>query len=145
MEHKTEKKPNLLIVEDDYENQRFLQLFLRKYLNVDVCDSSESFYEKMNLNKYDILLMDISIKGKKNGLELTQELKNNSDTSSIPIICYTAHALHKDRLNALDAGCDVYISKPSDIYYLLNSIFLLLQTRGRIISESFNLPGFATT
>jgi len=58
MEHKTEKKPNLLIVEDDYENQRFLQLFLRKYLNVDVCDSSESFYEKMNLNKYDILLMD---------------------------------------------------------------------------------------
>lgn len=145
MEYTNEEKPKLLIVEDDLENQRFLQLFLKRYLAVDVCDSSDSFYEKMNSNNYDILLMDISIKGKKNGLELTQELRKNSMTSNIPVICYTAHAFYKDRLNALDAGCDVYISKPSDIYYLLNSIFMLLRNKGRIISESFNSPGFAVT
>jgi len=58
-------KPKLLITEDDYENQKFLELFLKKYFTIDICDSSESFYALIYNHKYDIILMDISIKGKK--------------------------------------------------------------------------------
>ncbi|MEW6701187.1 MAG: response regulator [Bacteroidota bacterium] len=122
-----EEKPRLLVTEDDYENRKFLQLFLKKYFLVDVCDSSESFYDLMKKEKYNIILMDISIKGKKNGLELTKELKSDPNYCDIPVICYTAHALNKDRINALEAGCDVYISKPSDIRTLLNTLFDLLR------------------
>lgn len=140
-----EQKPRLLITEDDFENQKFLELFLKKYFTIDICDSSEAFYALMNNGKYDIILMDISIKGKKDGLELTRELKNNPNYSNIPVICYTAHAFNKDRLNALDAGCDVYLSKPSDIHTLLNSLFDLLREKGIALVGSNHIQGFATS
>ena len=140
-----EQKPKLLITEDDYENQKFLELFLKKYFTIDICDSSESFYALMNNEKYDIILMDISIKGMKDGLELTRELKKNPNYSNIPVVCYTAHAFNKDRLNALDAGCDVYLSKPSDIHTLLRSLFDLLRERGKFLVEPSHVQGFATS
>lgn len=145
MGNTAEQKPRLLITEDDYENQKFLELFLKKYFTIDICDSSESFYALINKEKYDIVLMDISIKGKKDGLELTRELKNDPNYSNIPVICYTAHAFNKDRLNALDAGCDAYLSKPSDIHTLLNSLFDLLREKGKSIVGSNHIQGFATS
>ncbi len=141
----TEAKPRLLIAEDDFENQKFLQLFLNRYFTVDICDSSLTFYELLSNEKYDIILMDISIKGEKNGLVLTKELKNNPDYSAIPIICYTAHAFNKDRINALEAGCDLYLSKPSDIHTLLNALFDLLKAKGKYLMGPINLMHFATS
>ncbi len=128
-------KPRLLITEDDFENRKFLEIFLKRYFQVDVCDSSESFYNLIGKHNYDIILMDISIKGRKNGLELTKEMKSNPELCNIPIVCYTAHAFNKDRLNALDAGADAYISKPSDIRVLLNSLIDLLKGKGFDITD----------
>ncbi len=145
MGNTTEEKPRLLITEDDFENQKFLQLFLKKYFMVDICNSSESFYNLMNREKYDIILMDISIKGDKNGLDLTREVRNNPDFSEIPVVCYTAHAFNKDRINALDAGCDIYLSKPSDIHTLLNALFDLLKLRGKYFLGSSPNQSFVTT
>lgn len=141
----TEAKPRLLIAEDDLENQKFLQLFLNKYFTVDICDSSLTFYELLDKEKFDIILMDISIKGEKNGLQLTRELRKNPDYSAIPIVCYTAHALNRDRINALEAGCNVYLSKPSDIHTLLNALFDLLSTKGKSLMGSNSLLTFVTT
>jgi len=138
-------KPKLLITEDDFENQKFLELFLKKYFLIDICDSSESFYALINNNKYDIILMDISIKGKKDGLELTRELRKDPNYFNIPVICYTAHAFNKDRINALDAGCDMYLSKPSDIHTLLNSLFDLLKEKSNTLVGPNHIQGFATS
>jgi CheY-like chemotaxis protein len=68
--------------------------------------------------------MDISIKGSKNGLELTKELKASKEFSHIPIIAVTAHAFASDRINSLAAGCDNYLSKPLTKESLLNMIAL---------------------
>jgi DNA-binding response OmpR family regulator len=130
MVNSNELKPKLLITEDDLENQKFLQFFLKRYFFVETCDSSDTFYKKINNENYDIILMDISIKGNKNGLELTRELKSNPNLAKILVVCYTAHAFNIDRINALDAGCDAYISKPTDVYALLNSLINLLQAKG---------------
>jgi DNA-binding response OmpR family regulator len=135
-------KPRLLITEDDIENQKFLELFLKRYFEVDVCDSSDSFYDFMKSNNYDIILMDISIRGNKNGLELTTELKNNPDYAEIPVICYTAHAFNRDRVNAFKAGCDAYLSKPSDIRTLLNSLLDMLKKSKKEFSFDYPLPKY---
>lgn len=123
-------KPKLLITEDDLENRKFLEILLKRYFLVDICDSSDTFYNLIGKKNYDIILMDISIKGKKNGLELTKEMKSNPALRDIPILCYTAHAFNKDRNNALDAGCDYYLSKPADIQTLLDSLAGLLKGKG---------------
>lgn len=140
-----EAKPKLLIAEDDFANQEFLQMFLKRYFLVAICDSADAFYDLLSKEKYDIILMDISIKGEKNGLDLTKELRKNQDYCDIPIICYTAHAFHKDRINALEAGCDIYLSKPSDIHTLLNALFNLLRSRGKFLIGLNGNKGFATS
>ncbi len=89
------EKPKILITEDDVENQKFLKMFLQRNFIVDICDSEISFYECLQKNDYDVILMDISLKGKKNGLELTKELKANPEYKNIPVVCLTAHAFKK--------------------------------------------------
>ncbi len=106
------KKFNLLIVEDDAENQSFLKVFFRKKFNVDVCDSSETFYEKMQDRKVDVIIMDISLRGDKDGLELTREVRENPETKDIIIVGLSAHAFQRDRENAMRAGVDVFLTKP---------------------------------
>lgn len=112
MTQNTKEKPKLLIVEDDYENQKFLQIFLRRKFDLELCDSSETFYEKLNKSKFDIILMDISLKGKKDGLQLTKELRDLDEYKDLPIIGLSAHAFQRDKENAYNAGVDVFITKP---------------------------------
>lgn len=124
-----QEKPWLLIVEDDFENQKFLQFFLRRYFNTEVCDSAETFYQKMKEHKFDIILMDISLKGKKDGLKITKELRNSVEYSNIPIVALSAHAFQKDKDNAYEAGVDLFITKPVPNEILLDSLFSTLSQK----------------
>lgn len=118
----SQTKPKILVTEDDYENQKFLEMFLRRKFEVSICDSEQSFYEKLKNNKFDIILMDISLRGNKNGLELTRELRKIKGYENVPVICLSAHAFKKDRENALDAGVDVFLTKPVENNVLMNTL-----------------------
>jgi PAS domain S-box-containing protein len=112
----------VLIVEDDLLNQKTIKRFIENRYSVIITDSSDSALEILNKNKVDIILMDISIWGKKNGLELTKELKASKEFSHIPVIAVTAHAFEEDKQNALRAGCEGYLAKPFSKEILLNMI-----------------------
>ena len=127
----TEIKPRLLIAEDDFENQKFLRLFLNKYFTIDICDSSIDFYELLNKEKYDIILMDISIKGEKNGLVLTRELRKQSKYKDLPIVGLSAHAFQKDKDNAYNAGVDVFLTKPVQNDVLMESLVKTLEEKSQ--------------
>jgi len=126
---RSEEKPRILITEDDFENQKFLKLFLKRKFEVEICDSDKSFYEQINNKKFDIILMDISLKGEKNGLELTQEIRKNPQLKDIPIVCLTAHAFKKDKENALNAGVDFFLTKPVENEVLMNTLFEILNRK----------------
>ena len=121
-EQEAEEGKTILAVEDDKLNQTIIKKFLRKRYKIFFADSSEGAMKILKMEKVDIILMDISIKGEKNGLELTKELKASKEFSHIPIIAVTAHAFDHDKKNALDAGCDRYLSKPFTKERLLNVI-----------------------
>lgn len=142
MEEQEVKKPRILIAEGDQDNRHFLKLYLKKYFAPDTCESAEELYELLSQNNYDIILMDIALKGNKDGVQLIQELKNNETYAQIPILCYTTFAMNRDRINALNAGCDMYLTKPADIKTLLYYLFTLLRKKGK----NFTAPvinGFA--
>lgn len=122
-------KPKLLIVEDDIENQKFLRIFLRKKFDLDFCDSAESFYEKLNETKFDIILMDISLRGTKDGLQLTKELREDPKRKNMPIVGLSAHAFQKDKDNAYRAGVDVFITKPVYGNVLMDSLISTLEQK----------------
>lgn len=118
----TSKLPTILIVEDDLENQKFLKIFLKKFFEVKACDNAEDCYAILNTHSIDIILMDISLKGTKDGFQLTKELKPHSKFGSIPIIGLSAHALPKDKDNAYNAGIDLFLTKPVDAKILLDAL-----------------------
>lgn len=78
----------------------------------------------------DVILMDVGLPGM-NGWDATRLLKRSPDTSAIPIIALTAHALNSDRELARDAGCDEYETKPVDFTRLLGKIDSLTAQEGR--------------
>jgi PAS domain S-box-containing protein len=112
----------VLIVEDDKINQLTIQKFLEKKYSTIITDSSDDVLDILKINKVDIILMDISIWGKLNGLELTKVLKTSEEFSHIPVIAVTAHAFEDDKQNAVEAGCDSFLAKPFSKESLLEMI-----------------------
>jgi CheY-like chemotaxis protein len=115
-------KPKILIAEDDRESQKFLNLILRKKYDVDFCDSANEFSERISGKDYNIIIMDITLKGEKNGLSLIKELKLSQAHSNIPIVGLSAHVFSQDKKRAIEAGVDVYLTKPIVNKKLLDTI-----------------------
>jgi CheY-like chemotaxis protein len=119
-------KPLILIVEDDSINQMTIKRFLDKSYDSIVSKSSGAAIDLLRNNKIDLILMDISILGEKNGLELTKDLKSSKEYSHIPVIAITGAAFEVDRQNALESGCDNFLAKPFSKLELLDMINLYL-------------------
>ncbi|MCX7875058.1 MAG: response regulator [Melioribacteraceae bacterium] len=121
------KLPVLLIVEDDKENLKYLKLLLRNIFIIEDCDNAEDFHSLINSKTIDIILMDITIHGSKDGLQLTKEIKSNPKFVNIPIVVLTAHAFQKDKLNATEVGVDKFLTKPVDGIILRNTLLELVK------------------
>jgi len=78
-----------------------------------------------------LILMDIGLP-EMDGWQATRLLKKNPQTSAIPIIALTAHALLTDREKAREVGCDDYDTKPIEFGRLLDKIEALLVARGTV-------------
>jgi len=106
------QKYKLLVVEDDEDSQRFLKLFLKREFVISMSNSGETFYDELENDAFDVILMDVSLRGEKDGLQLTREIKNNDKYKHIPVVALTAHAYQRDRAEALKAGGDFFLTKP---------------------------------
>ena len=111
----------VLIVEDDMINARVFSKILTKRggLAVKHTENVDEVIQIAESGEIDVILMDVSLshsvyQGKPvDGIRITQMLKANSATATLPIILVTAHAMDGDRENFLQqSGADGYISKP---------------------------------
>lgn len=59
-----------------------------------------------------VILMDMSLPGKLNGLDIVEKLRADTSFDRTPIIALTAHAMPEDEKKSLAAGCDEHITKP---------------------------------
>lgn len=107
-------QPRILIVEDNEANQLLERAVLEMDgFEVEVVGSASEAEDVIRGQSPDLVLMDVQLPGE-DGLSLTRRLKANAQTSSIPVVALTAHAMLGDRELALNAGCAGYISKPID-------------------------------
>jgi CheY-like chemotaxis protein len=68
-----------------------------------------------------LILMDVALPGL-DGHAATRMLKADPETSRIPIIALTAHAMKGDEERAREAGCDGYVTKPLDARVVLKAV-----------------------
>ncbi len=102
----------ILIVEDNPENMRLLEMVLRakNYTLLKATDGEEALNIAMR-ERPDLIIMDIQLP-KMNGLEVTRKLRETPAFSHTPIIAITAYAMKGDKERVIEAGCDAYLSKP---------------------------------
>ncbi len=115
-------KPVILLVEDDINNRKTLEVILKgKYETPGAVSVNEA---KMQLSKHqvDLIILDLSLEGDEDGLDLVAFIKADKGLKDIPIIAVTAHAFITDRDNVLNAGCNDYMSKPINIKSLLDMV-----------------------
>jgi two-component system, cell cycle response regulator DivK len=98
----------LLLVEDNEMNRDMLSRRLqRKGFQVVMAVDGEDGIKKALSEAPDLILMDMSLP-LLDGWEATRRLKASPETSAIPVLALTAHAISGDRERAIDAGCDDY-------------------------------------
>ena len=105
-------KKRLLVVEDDPNSQKLAELILRKDFDLHFADSV--YGAKQILDKHDIhlILLDLSLKGNEDGLDLARFVRNESNQKLLPIIALTAHAFTTDREKCFEVGCNEFLTKP---------------------------------
>ncbi len=117
-----EMMPVILAVEDDKASRDYLGIVLKKKYNLIFANSADEALQLLLENEVNLILMDISIRGSMNGLELTRKIRTELKNTDLPIIALTAHAFEKDKLSSLDAGCNLHLTKPLFRNDLLNAI-----------------------
>ena len=100
---------HILVVDDDDG----IRSLVKKYLNenlflVTTADSAEDALEKINIIKFDLIVLDIMMPGK-SGLEFLRENRKELET---PVILLTAKAEIDERVEGLEVGADDYLPKP---------------------------------
>ena len=116
----------VLLVEDNELNRDMLsRRLLRKGYEVLTAVDGNEGVEKAVAHKPDLILMDMSLPVL-DGWEAARLLKSSPQTSSIPIIALTAHAMSGDKEAAIGVGCDDYDTKPIDLPRLLEKMEALL-------------------
>jgi CheY-like chemotaxis protein len=115
--------PKILLVEDNEINRDMLSRRLKRN-GFDVCCAVDgpSGVAMATSERPDLILMDVALGATMDGWEATELIKKTPDTSTIPVIALTAHALASDREKSVNVGCSDFDTKPVDLPRLLGKI-----------------------
>jgi two-component system cell cycle response regulator DivK len=116
----------ILIVEDNKADVRLLKDILERH-GYETLQTGDG-WKAINLalaHLPSLILMDIQLL-EISGLEITRRLRDDNRARHIPIVAVTAFAMEWHEREALDSGCDAYISKPISILGFLDTVESLL-------------------
>jgi len=124
MENKT-----ILIVDDDEKNIKLLKAYLQaeEYRIFQALNGEDALKMVNNFNP-DVILLDVMMPGI-DGFEVCKRLKTDEKTKMIPVVMVTALREREDRIKALEAGADDFLSKPVNKTELLVRVKSLLRIK----------------
>ena len=109
----------ILVVDDEPQLRRALRSTLSALgFIVDDAETGEAALEKLREERFDLVLLDINMPGL-SGIETCRAVRARSDIS---ILMLTVRDRAEDKIQALDAGADGYVTKPFDVNELLARI-----------------------
>ena len=131
----TEARGKTVLLVEDNEDNRIVYATMLKHYGYRVVETAngEDVVEIAREENPDLVLMDISLPGI-DGWTATQRLRDEEETSHIPVVAVTAHALPEDRAKAEAVDCNGYLTKPCEPRRLLEEV-------QRIIGEASDNGG----
>jgi CheY-like chemotaxis protein len=113
----------VLYVEDHEAQRDVIGRILGLYgYEVDVACNGEEGVKKVREWHPDVVLMDIRMPGRIDGLVAIRQLRNGPDAVNIPIIVISAWGSAKHKMQALKAGADAHFTKPVSMNELIGII-----------------------
>ncbi|WP_170179680.1 hybrid sensor histidine kinase/response regulator transcription factor [Flavivirga rizhaonensis] len=125
------KDHTIVVVEDNDELRAYLKLILGNYYNVYTANNGQDGLGLIQEENPDLIISDI-VMPEINGLELCKKIKENFETSHIPIILLTAKSFDNQIVEGIDSGADAYITKPFNKDILISKINNLIQGRVKL-------------
>lgn len=125
-------KEKILIVDDEKDIARMIDYNLKKEgFRTELAYNGEEALRLTDREQPDLILLDLMLPGK-DGLEICRILKNDSRTSSVPVIMLTAKTHEADKIVGLEMGADDYVTKPFSPKELIARIKAVLRrVKGR--------------
>lgn len=131
-------KQTILIIDDEIDILWFISdIFASKY-NIIPVSSSLEVESMLNTIHPDIILCDINMP-KLDGIELTSIIKSKKITAHIPLIIISAKQGVEEQIKGINAGAELYITKPFNVDYLKTSVERLVN-RKSVLKEYFMSP-----
>jgi two-component system KDP operon response regulator KdpE len=127
----------VLVVEDDTSLRRALRTSLRaRALDVIECATAEEGLVVVADGRADVVLLDLGLPD----LDGIEALRRMRSFSEVPVVVLTARDRQQDKIDALDAGADDYVTKPFDIEELLARVRAAL----RRVPQQSSVPAVVT-
>ena len=117
-------QPTILVIEDQEQLRRFLRVTLgTQSYRVIEAETGASGLEQAALSKPDLIILDLGLPDV-DGIEVTRRIRQWTTT---PIIVVSARGKEQDKVFALDAGADDYVTKPFGVAELLARVRVVLR------------------
>ena len=129
------KRPSIIIAEDDDEIRDYLELELSRDYDVHSCINGRDALAEAYRTHPDLIISDVMMP-EMDGNTLSSQLKHNPQTNHIPIILLTAKNRDEDKLEGLETGADAYIVKPFNMDILSRTISNLINAR-RVMRQKY--------
>lgn len=109
------RQKEIFLVVEDFEDSRFMMRRLLEMAGHQVVEASDGEQAvKLALQERPaLILMDLSLP-KLDGLEATRRIRELRGLGTVPIVAVSAHDSPETRSEALEAGCNEYVTKPID-------------------------------
>jgi two-component system KDP operon response regulator KdpE len=129
----TENEPKILLVEDEQQIRRFLRVTLGSngYKLIEAATGQEGLMMAAT-EKPDLIILDLGLPDM-DGLDFTRQLR---EWSSTPVIVLSARGQEDDKISALDAGADDYLTKPFGTGELLARLRVAFRHTDRVKPDS---------
>jgi DNA-binding response OmpR family regulator len=121
------EKSLILVLDDDPDICIMIKMVLDYHgYNAMDAENEESARKIISSNHVDLVIMDMLLSGA-DGTDICRQLKLDKETSSIPILMFSAHPTAKE--TCLAAGADDFISKPFEMNDMMDKISFFLERK----------------
>ncbi|TPG63672.1 substrate-binding domain-containing protein [Hymenobacter nivis] len=125
-----DNKALVLVIEDNAEVNAFLAQKLRAHFQVQTAADGATGLRLAAETIPDVVVCDVMMPGL-SGLEVVAQLKGDWRTSHIPVVLLTARDAPEQQVEGVQAGADLYLTKPFNPTFLLENLRTLLSNQER--------------
>ncbi len=132
---RAKKKFSVLLIEDNHDLREFLVHSLEHDFRVWAADNGKSGLELAQEHMPDIVVSDV-VMPVMDGFEVVRHLKEDIQTSHIPVVLLTARTADTDKITGYRSGADAYVEKPFNLEVLEEQIRRVIRNR-QIMQKNF--------